>query len=579
MGGERPSFLHEARRRGVFGALVAYVVAAAGGLQLGDVVSHALEWPPWVMKALLVVAALGLPVTLVVSWFYNLTRHGLVLSEAPPARKPKRSGAADHPRGDAAAEQPSAPELAPAPRPSPPATPVRQPAGARPDPRSFEPGGLLAGRYQLLRELARGGSGRVLAAKDTKLSREVAVKVLTDAFEPHKVARFETEARAAGSLLHPNVLGIYDVGEHGGVPFLVCELLQGHTLKKELLQGRLALAAALGWALQLARGLSAAHQKGVVHRDLKPENLFLTSGGVLKILDFGLAKLAEDDAGLGLTPTGAIFGTPGYLSPEQARGEPADARADVFAAGAVLYEMLSGVRAFAGNTLIEAGVSALTLQPAPLPRDVPPGLVEVVRRALQKDPARRFANAGELLLALEAFAQQGQPGVSNPGQRRPAPTPGGAAAQPVRVPGPAQRSAPGTPPPAQRSNAGAPPARPAEGTPRQSPPTPNRGATPQPEQATPRPAQARPLIDPDALAVNLRKARLKQMESGVALDQDDEFPFLRCGSCEADSHRSASTCALCGEKLDTEEQRAYNRAYWEKRRAEESAPAVEAEGE
>ena len=404
------------------------------------------------------------------------------------------------------------------------------------------------------------------------------------------------------------MLGIFDVGEHGGVPFLVCELLQGHTLKKELAQGRLALGSALEWACQLARGLSAAHQRGVVHRDLKPENLFLTTGGVLKILDFGLAKLALDDTdgGLGLTPTGAIFGTPGYLSPEQARGEPADARADVFAAGAVLYEMLSGVRAFAGNTLIEAGVSALTLQPAPLPREVPPGLVEVVRRALQKDPARRFANAGELLSALEAFAREGQPraapgqsapavqslqmgqsiqpaaavpgqsGVGNPALRRPGPTPGGAAAQPVRLAGPAQRSAPGTRQPARQ-----PVQRPAQAGPRQSPPTPNGEATPQPEQTTPGQAQARPaqrpLVDPEALAVNLRKARLKQMESGVSLDQDDEFPFLRCGSCEADSHRSASTCALCGEKLDTEEQRAYNRAYWEKRRAEESAMAVQAE--
>ena len=493
-----PPFLQEARRRGVLGALGAYVLAAGGTLQLGDVVSHALDLPPWAMKASLVVAALGVPITAVVSWFYDLTRDGFVRTMPPPPRQlPGAKPAVD--------TVPSAVWVAPAP-------------SAALGPISLEPGGLIAGRYQVEAEIGRGGMGRILSARDVKLGRPVAIKVLTDAFEPHKVQRFEVEARAVAGLLHPNVLGIYDVGDHGGTPFLVCELLHGRTLKKQLTAGPLPPPQALDFARQFARGLGAAHARGVIHRDLKPENLFLCSSGQLKILDFGLAKLAESEAGLQLTPTGSIFGTPGYLSPEQGRGETADARSDVFAFGAVLYEMLCGVRAFPGQTLIEAGVSAITREPAPLPRSIPPPLVDLVRRCLQKDPARRFAHGNELAQALDGLNL-------------------GAAPRPARGAAPGPVSAP-------------------------------RTATRTPESQ----------IDPDAIAAKLRAQRYKAMESGVDLDQGDaeDLPFRRCAVCEADSHRAAEVCGSCGAELTTADQQAYNRAYWAKRRADESEGGQEA---
>ena len=225
--------------------------------------------------------------------------------------------------------------------------------------------------------------------------------MLLGAHDPQRLRRFEQEARSAGALEHPNVLAVYDLGEQGGAPFLVTELLEGRTLREALTEGPLAPDTVREIGLQLARGLGAAHQRGVIHRDLKPENLFLTRDGRLKILDFGLAKLVGEGDAHGLTQTGAVFGTPGYLSPEQARGLPADARSDVFAAGAVLHELLAGRRAFPGATMIEAGAATLTQEPTPLPRGVPPGLAQVVARALEKDPSRRPPNGNALVLALE----------------------------------------------------------------------------------------------------------------------------------------------------------------------------------
>src|SRR5437764_12708219 len=190
--------------------------------------------------------------------------------------------------------------------------------------------------------------GRVLVARDEKLGRRVAVKVVTAAHDPARVARFEQEARTAGALEHPNVLAVYDLGEHEGVPFLVTELLLGHTLRTLVARGPLPAAQAHDLALQLGRGLGAAHARGIVHRDLKPENLFVTEDGRLKILDFGLAKqqAAAVDPALTHSPTvapstqpGTVLGTVGYMAPEQVRGLPADARADIFSLGAVLYEM------------------------------------------------------------------------------------------------------------------------------------------------------------------------------------------------------------------------------------------------
>jgi len=370
------SIFGELRRRGVLGALTAYAVAAAGALQLADIVVHNLDLPGWTVRALIWVAAGGFVATFVVSWFYDLTRHGFVRTQAPGVRDPT----------------PATPQQPTAPTPQP-----------LPVPRELAPGALLAGRYRLERELGQGGMGRVLVARDEKLGRRVAVKVVTAAHDPARVRRFEQEARTAGSLEHPNVLAVYDLDEQDGVPFLVTELLEGHTLRTVIEGPRLPPAQVSGLALQLARGLAAAHARGIVHRDLKPENLFLTDDGRLKILDFGLARLTSDDErGPALTVTGAIFGSPGYLSPEQARGEKAGPPSDVFSAGAILYELLSGRRAFPGASLIESGHLTLNAAPAPLPPAIPPGVAALVARCLEKAPARRFQSGAELARALEA---------------------------------------------------------------------------------------------------------------------------------------------------------------------------------
>ena len=396
-------FLAELKRRGVWSALVAYGVVCGGALQLGDVVSHALDLPAWFMKALVALAAVGLPVTGIVSWFFDLTRRGLILTAPPPSRPSPAPGAPAQPQDQAQSQDPALASPAPG---SP--TPHPAPAGTpeHPTPLTLANGSQLAGRYRIEGELGSGGMGRVLIASDEKLGRRVAVKVLSGSHDPQRLRRFEQEARAAGSLEHPNVLAVYDLGEQGGAPFLVTELLDGRTLREAVLEGPLKPELVREVGLQLGRGLGAAHARGVVHRDLKPENLFLTKDGRLKILDFGLAKLIGEGApaaGEGLTQTGAVFGTPGYVSPEQARGLPADARSDVFAAGAVLHELLSGTRAFPGATLIEAGAATLTQEPTPLPRGVPPGLSKIIARALEKDPAKRFRDGGELANALETL--------------------------------------------------------------------------------------------------------------------------------------------------------------------------------
>jgi len=367
----------ELRRRGVLGALTAYGVAAAGALQLADIVVQNLGLPRWTVRALIWIAVLGFVATGFVSWFYDLTRRGFVRTQAPADRGPT----------------PATPRQATVPTPQPP-----------PVPRELAAGAVLAGRYRIERELGKGGMGRVLIARDEKLGRRVAVKVVTAAHDPGRVQRFEQEARTAGSLEHPNVLAVYDLGEQDGVPFLVTELLEGHTLRTVIDGPRLPPSQVQGLAVQLAHGLAAAHARGIVHRDLKPENLFLTHDGRLKILDFGLARLTADDGqGPGLTLPGAIFGSPGYLSPEQARGEKAGPPSDIFSAGAVLYEMLAGKRAFPGASLIEAGHATLNAQPAPLPAAVPPSLAGIVERSLDKTAGRRFQNGADLARALEAL--------------------------------------------------------------------------------------------------------------------------------------------------------------------------------
>jgi len=274
------------------------------------------------------------------------------------------------------------------------------------------PGDCLAGRFLIEQELGRGGAGTVFIAQDRTLGRAVAIKVLTHAPDAHALARFAQEARAAGALEHPNVLAVHDVGVHEGVPFIVSELLRGRTLRARLAEGPLQAREATDLALQLARGLAATHEQGILHRDLKPENIFLLEDGRLKILDFGLAKLlpsapasgdrnAEGNLG---TVSGAVLGTVPYMSPEQVRGRAADARSDVFAFGAVLHEMLSGTAPFAGESPFDVGHAILNAEPSRLPEAAPAALRALVRRCLAKDPEDRVQTARELVQLLETGA-------------------------------------------------------------------------------------------------------------------------------------------------------------------------------
>ncbi len=229
--------------------------------------------------------------------------------------------------------------------------------------------GTRLGPYEIRGPIGAGGMGEVYRARDTRLGRDVAVKVLPAEYsqDPDRLRRFEQEARLAGSLNHPNVVTLFDVGSHEGAPYLVTELLEGRTLSDALTAGPLPLRKAVEHAQQVARGLAAAHERGVIHRDLKPANLFLTKDGRVKILDFGVAKLTHGEPRGGEaskvttdTAEGLVVGTAGYMSPEQVRGHAVDARSDIFALGAVLYEMLSGRRAFRGETAVDTMTAILT---------------------------------------------------------------------------------------------------------------------------------------------------------------------------------------------------------------------------
>jgi hypothetical protein len=258
--------------------------------------------------------------------------------------------------------------------------------------------------------------GEVYRARDSRLDRIVAIKVLPKSYsaDADRMQRFVQEARAAAALNHPNILSIFDIGEERGSPYIVSELLEGQTLRERIGSGPLSSRKAIDYALQVARGLAAAHEKGIVHRDLKPENLFLTHDDRVKILDFGLAKLtrpetdAEADAATVQVNTepGQVMGTAGYMSPEQVRGKAADHRSDIFAFGAILYEMLSGQRAFRGETPADTMSAILKDEPAELTevaRNVPPALERMVRHCLEKNPAQRFQSAGDLAFNLEAL--------------------------------------------------------------------------------------------------------------------------------------------------------------------------------
>jgi serine/threonine-protein kinase len=264
--------------------------------------------------------------------------------------------------------------------------------------------GHQVGPYRLLREIGNGGMGMVYEAEDARLGRRVAVKLLPPEVNRDRKAkeRFLREAKAAAAVDHPNICTVHDVGESDGRLYIVLTYYEGETLRERIKRGPLPLDEARQIAIQVSRGLACAHEAGIVHRDIKPANVMLPRRGEAKILDFGIARLQGDDASL--TRTGASWGTPAYMSPEQARGEPVDARTDVWSLGAMLYEMIAGRRPFGGESL-EAVVSAiLTQEPEPLERirpDVPEDLARIVERALIKNPAERYADAGELLADLE----------------------------------------------------------------------------------------------------------------------------------------------------------------------------------
>jgi eukaryotic-like serine/threonine-protein kinase len=283
----------------------------------------------------------------------------------------------------------------------------------------LEPGTRL-GPYEILKRIGEGGMGVVYRARDERLGRNVAIKVIQSAgaSDPERLRRFQLEARSAGKLNHPNIVIIHDVGTTNGSPYIVSELLEGETLRERLERGPLPPRKALENAIQLARGLAFAHAAGIIHRDLKPENLFLTSAGALKVLDFGIAKLyqtdgAQEDSTSGIAPgltlTGTVVGTASYMAPEQIRVQQVDHRADLFAFGAILYEMLAGERAFPGATPADRMSAILGSDPRPLAKGVDaeaPGIRRMIERCLEKRLEDRFQSASDLAFALELIEER-----------------------------------------------------------------------------------------------------------------------------------------------------------------------------
>ena len=278
--------------------------------------------------------------------------------------------------------------------------------------------GTHLGRYEIRTKIGAGGMGEVYQGRDTQLGRDVAVKVLpaTVSAEAERLRRFEQEACAASALNHPNILIVHDIGAHDGTTYVVSELLEGETLRKRIGGTPLGQRRAIDYALQIANGLAAAHEKGIIHRDLKPENVFVTNDGRVKILDFGLAKLTQLDGDQAQTdiPTrrvdtdpGVVMGTVGYMSPEQLKGKAVDQRSDIFSFGAILYEMLSGRRAFHGESAAETMSAILREDPPELSdtnQAVSPALQRLVNRCLEKNRESRFHSASDLAFALEAIS-------------------------------------------------------------------------------------------------------------------------------------------------------------------------------
>lgn len=276
--------------------------------------------------------------------------------------------------------------------------------------------GQLVGHYRVLEKIGAGGMGEVFRARDERLGRDVALKLIRPASNdnPDHLRRFEQEARAAAALNHPNILAIYDVGFQGSTPYIVSELLLGKTLRQRVSEGPIPARETAGYAVQIAQALTAAHERHIVHRDLKPENLFLTAEGRIKILDFGVAKLQPPvDAGHSIeslttvTKHGAVIGTVAYMSPEQLRGKPVDHRCDIFSFGAILYEMLTGIRAFRGETEVDTMTAVLREEPSAAVLDeaaIPSGYQEVIRHCLEKEPENRFQFAKDLGFAIQAIS-------------------------------------------------------------------------------------------------------------------------------------------------------------------------------
>jgi eukaryotic-like serine/threonine-protein kinase len=293
--------------------------------------------------------------------------------------------------------------------------------------------GTKLGDYEVKSLLGSGGMGEVYRARDSRLGRDVAIKVLPALLsaDSERLRRFEQEARAAAALNHPNILAVFQMGTYEGAPYLVSELLEGETLRESIRRSRLPVRKAIDYGVQIARGLAAAHEKRIVHRDLKPENLFVTKDGRVKILDFGLAKLTQpqsssEHSAVTLTEgteAGTVMGTVGYMSPEQVRGQTADHRADIFAFGAILYEMLAGKRAFQKPTSPETMAAILNEDPPGISQvasNLPPALQRVVHRCLEKNPEQRFQSASDLAFALDALSETSSSAgnaISPPGRK------------------------------------------------------------------------------------------------------------------------------------------------------------------
>ena len=277
--------------------------------------------------------------------------------------------------------------------------------------------GKQIGHYQVLNRIGRGGMGEVFLAQDTSLGRKVALKLLRTDFTSERLRRFRQEARAASALNHPNILTIHEIGQEGSLHFMATEYVEGETLRQPISRTPLTLDQALDVAIQMASALSAAHHAGIIHRDIKPENIMLREDGYVKVLDFGLAKLAEPKAVDSEAPTlvhvqtepGMVMGTVSYMSPEQARGLEVDARTDIFSLGVVLYEMAAGRQPFEGETASD--VMSLILQKEPLPLthslpEVPGELERIVRKALRKDKEERYQTIKDLQIDLRNLRKE-----------------------------------------------------------------------------------------------------------------------------------------------------------------------------